>query len=67
MKDTHSKVQEAGAEALASLASVIRNPEIQACSKELLTAIQKPQSHTDIALKRLLDTTFEHVVDAHST
>lgn len=66
LSDSHMKVQEAGAEALKVIGSVIRNPEIQAIVPVLLQALQDPSHKTSACLQTLLDTQFVHFIDAPS-
>ncbi|KAK4875808.1 hypothetical protein RN001_012230 [Aquatica leii] len=66
LSDSHMKVQEAGAEALRVIGSVIRNPEIQAIVPVLLQALQDPSNKTSVCLQTLLDTQFVHFIDAPS-
>ncbi|XP_059061266.1 LOW QUALITY PROTEIN: stalled ribosome sensor GCN1 [Achroia grisella] len=66
LSDSHMRVQEAGAEALKVIGSVIRNPEIQAIVPVLLCALQDPSNKTSACLQTLLDTKFVHFIDAPS-
>ncbi|XP_030761834.1 eIF-2-alpha kinase activator GCN1 isoform X2 [Sitophilus oryzae] len=66
LSDSHMKVQEAGADALKVIGSVIRNPEIQAIVPTLLKALQDPSNKTSVCLQTLLDTQFVHFIDAPS-
>lgn len=66
LSDSHMKVQEAGADALRVIGSVIRNPEIQAIVPVLLKALQDPSNKTSVCLQTLLDTQFVHFIDAPS-
>ncbi|XP_045475078.1 eIF-2-alpha kinase activator GCN1 [Harmonia axyridis] len=66
LSDSHMKVQEAGADALKVIGSVIRNPEIQAIVPVLLKALQDPSNKTSACLQTLLDTQFVHFIDAPS-
>ncbi|XP_060810909.1 stalled ribosome sensor GCN1 [Amyelois transitella] len=66
LSDSHMRVQEAGAEALKVIGSVIRNPEIQAIVPVLLQALQDPSNKTSACLQTLLDTKFVHFIDAPS-
>lgn len=66
LSDSHMKVQEAGADALKVIGSVIRNPEIQAIVPVLLKALQDPSNKTSVCLQTLLDTQFVHFIDAPS-
>ncbi|CAG0888179.1 unnamed protein product [Darwinula stevensoni] len=64
--DSHPKVQKAGTQALSVIASVIRNPEIQAIVPNLLGALEDPSKKTAPCLQTLLDTKFVHFIDAPS-
>lgn len=64
--DSHTKVQEAGAEALRVIGSVIKNPEIQAIVPVLLKALEDPSKNTSKCLHSLLETKFVHFIDAPS-
>ncbi|XP_055638459.1 eIF-2-alpha kinase activator GCN1 [Toxorhynchites rutilus septentrionalis] len=64
--DSHIKVQEAGADALRVIGSVIKNPEIQAIVPVLLKALENPSTKTSACLQSLLETKFVHFIDAPS-
>ncbi|XP_023172860.2 eIF-2-alpha kinase activator GCN1 isoform X2 [Drosophila hydei] len=64
--DSHTKVQEAGADALKVIGSVIKNPEIQAIVPVLLRALEDPSNNTSACLQSLLKTKFIHFIDAPS-
>ncbi|XP_005190412.2 stalled ribosome sensor GCN1 [Musca domestica] len=64
--DSHTKVQQAGADALKVIGSVIKNPEIQAIVPVLLKALEDPSRYTSICLQNLLQTKFVHFIDAPS-
>ncbi|XP_055603671.1 eIF-2-alpha kinase activator GCN1 [Uranotaenia lowii] len=64
--DSHIKVQEAGADALKVIGSVIKNPEIQAIVPILLKALENPSAKTSACLQSLLETKFVHFIDAPS-
>ncbi|KAH8417300.1 hypothetical protein KR222_008388, partial [Zaprionus bogoriensis] len=64
--DSHTKVQEAGADALKVIGSVIKNPEIQAIVPVLLKALEDPSNNTAACLQSLLKTKFIHFIDAPS-
>ncbi|XP_055908453.1 eIF-2-alpha kinase activator GCN1 [Eupeodes corollae] len=64
--DSHTKVQEAGADALKVIGSVIKNPEIQAIVPVLLKALEDPSKNTSVCLHSLLQTKFVHFIDAPS-
>ncbi|EDW83946.2 uncharacterized protein Dwil_GK13410 [Drosophila willistoni] len=64
--DSHTKVQEAGADALKVIGSVIKNPEIQAIVPVLLKALEDPSNNTSACLQSLLKTKFVHFIDAPS-
>ncbi|CAH3879772.1 unnamed protein product [Pieris brassicae] len=66
LSDSHMRVQQAAAEALKVIGSVIRNPEIQAIVPVLLQALQDPSNKTSACLQTLLDTKFVHFIDAPS-
>eukprot|EP00058_Branchiostoma_floridae_P014051 XP_002599539.1 hypothetical protein BRAFLDRAFT_121765 [Branchiostoma floridae] len=66
LTDSHTRVQNAGAQALKQIGSVIRNPEIQAIVPVLLEAISDPSHKTAMSLQVLLETKFVHFVDAPS-
>uniref|UniRef100_A0A7G3AWK1 Putative translational activator gcn1 n=1 Tax=Lutzomyia longipalpis TaxID=7200 RepID=A0A7G3AWK1_LUTLO len=66
LSDSHSKVQEAGADALRVIGSVIKNPEIQAIVPVLLRALEDPANKTSASLQSLLETKFVHFIDAPS-
>ncbi|XP_062121555.1 stalled ribosome sensor GCN1 [Drosophila sulfurigaster albostrigata] len=64
--DSHTKVQEAGGDALKVIGSVIKNPEIQAIVPVLLKALEDPSNNTSACLQSLLKTKFIHFIDAPS-
>lgn len=64
--DSHTKVQEAGGDALKVIGSVIKNPEIQAIVPVLLRALEDPSANTSKCLQSLLQTKFVHFIDAPS-
>ena len=64
--DTHTKVRAAGKAALQDIGSVIRNPEIAALNKVLLSALTKPVDKTQAALDALGSTSFVHAIDPPS-
>lgn len=64
--DSHTKVQESGADALKVIGSVIKNPEIQAIVPVLLRALEDPSKNTSKCLHSLLETKFVHFIDAPS-
>lgn len=64
--DSHTKVQEAGGDALKVIGSVIKNPEIQAIVPVLLRALEDPSKNTSKCLQSLLETKFVHFIDAPS-
>ncbi|XP_034131444.1 eIF-2-alpha kinase activator GCN1 [Drosophila guanche] len=64
--DSHTKVQESGAEALKVIGSVIKNPEIQEIVPILLMALEDPSNNTSACLQCLLKTKFVHFIDAPS-
>lgn len=64
--DSHTKVQESGADALKVIGSVIKNPEIQEIVPVLLKALEDPSKNTSFCLQSLLKTKFVHFIDAPS-
>lgn len=66
LHDSHVRVEEAGIDALHKIASVIRNPEIQALVPSLLAALQDPATHTAQCLKSLNATRLLHQIDTAS-
>eukprot|EP00697_Spironema_sp_BW2_P005019 gnl/Spiro4/1676_TR880_c0_g1_i1.p1 gnl/Spiro4/1676_TR880_c0_g1~~gnl/Spiro4/1676_TR880_c0_g1_i1.p1 ORF type:complete len:1552 (-),score=416.40 gnl/Spiro4/1676_TR880_c0_g1_i1:3-4658(-) len=64
--DSHPSVQAAGHHALASIASVIKSPEIVALVPVLLSALQNPTDNTQAALDALATTAWSHRIDAPS-
>lgn len=66
LTDSHSKVQQAGSQALKQIGSVIKSPEIQQLVPLLLEALGNPSAKAQVCLQALLDTEFEHKVDAPS-
>lgn len=63
--DSHPKVKASALAALKDISSVIRNPEIANISNSLLDALCD-QNKTTTALNTLLNTHFQHAVDAPS-
>lgn len=66
LSDTHIRVQKAGEQALKHIGQVIRNPEIQAISDVLLSALSDPTGKTSSCLRTLSKTKFVHYMDAPS-
>ena len=66
LTDSHSKVQQAGSQALKQIGSVIKSPEIQQLVPLLLDALSNPSAKSQRCLQALLDTEFEHRVDPPS-
>ena len=66
LTDTHSKVQQAGKDALTRIASVIKNPEIQNVVPLMIEALNDPNKNSHKFLARMLELTFLHVIDAPS-
>ena len=66
LADSHSKVQQAGSQALKQIGSVIKNPEIQVLVPVLLEALADPSNKAQSCLQALLDTEFVHVIDPPS-
>jgi ABC-type multidrug transport system fused ATPase/permease subunit len=67
LTNPHAKVQDAATNALKSVGSVIRNPEVQLLVPQLLAAFTDSAPATlSKALQALADTSFVHAVDAPS-
>lgn len=66
LADSHSKVQQAGHQALKQIGSVIKNPEIQSLVPVLLEALADPSNKASVCLQALLNTEFVHVIDPPS-
>ena len=66
LTDSHSKVQQAGSQALQQIGSVIKSPEIQPLVPLLLAGLNNPSGKAQKCLQALLDTEFEHKVDPPS-
>jgi len=66
LSDAHPKVQISGKGAIAKIGSVIKNPEIQAIVPSVLKALDNPHLHAEKCMQQLLETAFEHVIDAPS-
>ena len=66
LTDSHSKVQQAGNQALREIGSVIKNPEVQKLVPVLLDALGNPSGKTQTCLHALLNTEFEHRIDPPS-
>lgn len=66
LNDTHEKVHAGALEAIKSIGSVIKCPEIADILETLIKALSNPTSHLKEALKMLLDTSFVHAIDAPS-
>ena len=66
LADSHSKVHQAGSQALRQIGSVIKNPEIQVLVPVLLEALADPSNKAQTCLQALLDTEFVHVIDPPS-
>ena len=60
LADSHSKVQQAGSQALKQIGSVIKNPEIQILVPVLLEALADPSNKAQSCLQALLNTEFVH-------
>ncbi|XP_065830516.1 stalled ribosome sensor GCN1-like [Oscarella lobularis] len=66
LTDSHVRVQNASAQALKQIGSVIKNPEIQGVVPVLLEAMSDVASKAPKCLQALLETTFVHTIDAPS-
>jgi hypothetical protein len=66
LTDSHSKVQDAGSQALKQIGSVIKSPEVQLLVPLLLEALKNPSNKAQPCLQALLDTEFDHKVDPPS-
>jgi len=66
LSDTSVKIQDAGKRALKNIGNIIKNPEIQKHVPLLLNSIDDPNKYSAVALEALLDTKFEHHIDAAS-
>ena len=66
LADSHSKVQQAGQEALKHIGSVIKNPEIQKIVPILTLGLVYPDQHSTACLETLINTSFVHVIDPPS-
>jgi len=64
--DTHPKVSALSAEILPSICSCVKNAEILGLLKLIMSAINEPQSQTEMCLDRLMETTFVNSMDAPS-
>ena len=66
MVDSHQKVAGSGAEALLQIGNVVQNPEIRAISGIVIDALADPNEHANACLTALVETEFEHEIDAPS-
>ena len=66
LNDTHPKVHHAGLQALASIGSAIKNPEISDISGGLIQGLRDPNTHLLNALNLLLRERFSHAIDTAS-
>jgi hypothetical protein len=64
--DPQAKVSEAASQALKTIASVIRNPELHSIAPSLLAALEDASANTRAALQELIRTKFVHSVDSPS-
>ncbi|KAL7064641.1 hypothetical protein AAHC03_05229 [Spirometra sp. Aus1] len=62
--DSQEGVKKAGANALAKIGTVIRNPEVQALVPHLIATLQDSLADKMTCLLMLRDTCFTHIVDA---
>ncbi|VDL95556.1 unnamed protein product [Schistocephalus solidus] len=62
--DSQEGVKKAGADALAKIGTVIRNPEVQALVPYLIATLQDSLADKMTCLQMLRDTCFTHIVDA---
>ncbi|GAB5359739.1 hypothetical protein AAMO2058_000568600 [Amorphochlora amoebiformis] len=63
LTDPHEEVQRGSRRALKQIGDVISNPEIRQSISAVLAALVKP-SNNQIALQRLINTSFVHTIDA---
>lgn len=66
VNDSNENIQQSARESLSNVASVIRNPEIQAHVTLILNAMYDPKNLTKDALEALISTNYLHVIDAPS-
>ncbi|VDN10549.1 unnamed protein product, partial [Dibothriocephalus latus] len=62
--DSQESVKKAGANALAKIGTVIRNPEVQALVPHLIATLQDSLADKMTCLLMLRDTCFTHIIDA---
>ena len=66
LNDSHHKVAACAKQALNQVASVVKNPEIQGISADILKALSNTADETKRTLQILLKTRFVHMIDAAS-
>jgi len=64
LQDTHPKVAAAAAAALADVASVVLQPEIQKNMSQIIEALSRPEQKTAPCLEKLMETTFVNSMDS---
>ena len=64
LQDTHPKVVAAATAALADVAAVVSQPEIQKNMSGLIEALSRPDQKTSACLEKLMETTFVNAMDS---
>jgi len=64
LQDTHPKVVAAATAALADVAAVVTQPEIQKNMGPLIEALSRPDQKTSACLEKLMETTFVNAMDS---